>query len=70
MDLRPGLERIAAPALVISAPGDLATPPEHQRVIAEGIPAARLVNLADGAHLAAVERADEVGALIVDHLTA
>ncbi len=57
MDLRPDLERIAARALVISAPRDLATPPD-QRVIAEGIPAARLVKLADGAHLAAVERAE------------
>lgn len=70
MDLRPDLGRIAAPTLVISAPRDLATPPEHQRAIADGIPGARLATLEDGAHLAAVERPGEVGPLIVDHLTA
>ena len=70
MDLRPGLPRIVAPTLVIGAEQDPATPPEHVRAIAAGIPGARLEILDPAAHLSSVERSAEVTQLIVDHLKA
>ena len=70
MDLRPGLPRIVAPTLVIGAEQDPATPPEHVRAIAAGIPGARLEILDPAAHLSSVERSVEVTQLIVDHLKA
>jgi 3-oxoadipate enol-lactonase len=68
MDMRADLERIAAPTLVVSAEQDPATPPEHQRVLADGIRGARLESIAGAAHLACIERPDEVGRLMLDHL--
>ena len=68
MDLRGELERIAVPTLVITAPGDESIPPAHGAQIAAAVPGARLVELAGGAHLASVERADEVTTLIGDFL--
>jgi 3-oxoadipate enol-lactonase len=68
MDLRGSLGRIAAPTLVISGSEDLATPVEHQRVLAEGIPGARHETVGPAAHLAAVERPGRVNDLILEHL--
>lgn len=68
MDLRPDLPRIEAPTLVVAGAQDLATPPEHARLIAAAIPAARLEILSPSAHIAAVERAGEVTRLIGEHL--
>lgn len=68
MDLRPILPRITAPTLVISGAQDPSTPPEHQQLIADAIPGARLETLSPAAHVAAVERPDEVNALIASHL--
>jgi 3-oxoadipate enol-lactonase len=70
MDLRGDLPRIRAPTLVIAGADDTATPPEHQRLIAEGIPGARLELIADAAHLAAAEQPQIVTRLILDHLEA
>lgn len=70
MDLRADLGRIAAPTLVVSGADDPSIPPEHQRAIAAAIPGARLETLAPAAHLAAVERAEAVNELILDHLEA
>ena len=42
MDQRDDLARIAAPTLVIGGADDLATPVDHQRVLADRIPRARL----------------------------
>ncbi len=68
MDQRDRLGRIAAPALVIAGSDDPSTPPEHAELLAAGIPGARLA-LIDGArHLANVERAEEVTALMLEHL--
>jgi 3-oxoadipate enol-lactonase/4-carboxymuconolactone decarboxylase len=67
MDLRPGLAGIVAPTLVIAGEQDPATPPEHARTIAAGIPGARLAILDPAAHLCSVERSAEVTQLIVDH---
>lgn len=63
----------AAPAretLVISGAEDLATPPEHQRLIADAIRGARHENVTPAAHLAPVEQADTVNDLILEHLEA
>jgi 3-oxoadipate enol-lactonase len=69
MDLRADLGRITAPTLVISGADDLATPVEHQRLIAEAMPGARHEILSPAAHVAAVEQADAVNRLIEEHLS-
>jgi pimeloyl-ACP methyl ester carboxylesterase len=70
MDLRGDLRRIAAPALVIGGAQDLATPPdEHAAEIAGTIPGARLEVLEDAAHLANVEQAGAVTALLEEHFS-
>jgi 3-oxoadipate enol-lactonase len=68
MDLRPDLGSIVAPTLVIGAEEDPSTPPEHARVIAAGIPGARLVVLPRGAHLVNIETPGAVTELILGHL--
>jgi 3-oxoadipate enol-lactonase len=68
MDLLPRLGEIRAPTLVISAEQDQSTPPEHGRRIAAGIPGARFEVLDGAAHLANLERPDEITALIAGHL--
>jgi 3-oxoadipate enol-lactonase len=70
VDLRDDLGRIAAPTLVVSAAEDLALPPEHQRVIAEGVPAAELLTVSPGAHLANLERTLEVTGALLGHFDA
>ena len=49
MDLRRDLGRIAAPTLVVAAVSDSATPPEHARLIADGVAGARL-EILEAAH--------------------
>lgn len=69
MDLRPGLGSINAPTLVIGAANDPALPPsEHSELIARAVPGARYEILDPAAHIASVERAPEVTALILQHL--
>ncbi len=68
MDLRDALPSIAAPTLVVSASGDQATPPEHQRLLAEAIPAARLETVSPAAHIGNVERAEAITGLILGHV--
>lgn len=68
MDLRPELAGIAVPTLVISGLEDQALPPEHQRLIAEAIPGARLESVEDAAHIASAEQPDTVNRLIGEHL--
>jgi 3-oxoadipate enol-lactonase len=70
LDLRDQLARIAAPTLVIAAAEDPSTPPAQSQLIADAIAGSRLEVLPHGAHLAAIERADEVSALIERHLEA
>jgi 3-oxoadipate enol-lactonase len=69
MDLREQLPRVTAPALVISGSDDPATPLEHQRLIAAGIPGARHEIVGPAAHMAAVERHEAVNRLILEHLS-
>ncbi|MQA82835.1 MAG: 3-oxoadipate enol-lactonase [Streptosporangiales bacterium] len=70
LDLRPLLARIRAYTLVIAGAEDPATPPVHAEVIGTGIPDAHLAVLRDAAHLANVELADRVTAMLVEHWTA
>jgi 3-oxoadipate enol-lactonase len=68
LDLRGDLAAIAAPTLVIAAAEDSSTPPEHAERIVAAIPGATLEVLPHGAHLAVIERADEVLPLLERHL--
>jgi 3-oxoadipate enol-lactonase len=70
VELRADLPRITAPTLVISGAQDQALPPEHQRVIAEGIPGAELITLSPAAHIPTVEAPLEVTGAILGHLDA
>jgi 3-oxoadipate enol-lactonase len=67
-DSRADLGRIAAPTLVISGAEDPATPPDHGRAIAEGIPGARFEVVEHAAHLASYQRPDVVTGLLAEHL--
>jgi 3-oxoadipate enol-lactonase len=70
MDLRPLLDAVEAPTLVIAGEYDLAAPPEqHAQLIAAGIPGARYA-LVPAAHLASVEQGERVTDLILEHLEA
>jgi len=67
-DHRYRLPAITAPTLVVAGADDLATPVEpHAATIAAGIPGARL-EVVPAAHLANIESADAVTALLVEHL--
>ena len=68
MDLRGDLPRITAPTLVISGADDPASAPEHQALIADAVPDARLEVVADAAHLASVQQPRVVDRLVLEHL--
>jgi 3-oxoadipate enol-lactonase len=68
MDLRADLGEVRAPTLVISGADDPATPPEHGRLIADGIAGSRFEVVADAAHLANIQQPDVVGELIERYL--
>lgn len=71
MDQRAGLATITAPTLVIGAAQDPSLPAaEHSAVIASGVPGARYELVDQAAHIATIERAAEVNALMLDHLGA
>ena len=70
VELRADLPRITAPTLVVSGADDVALPPEHQRVIAAGIPGAELVTLSPAAHIPTVEAPLQVSGAILGHLDA
>jgi 3-oxoadipate enol-lactonase len=68
-NLTPQLPGVTAPTLVIAAAQDPSTPPDpHALRIRDGIPGARLEVFDPGSHMIAVERADEVTALVLEHL--
>lgn len=56
VDTTTRLPGIAVPALVIAGALDQGTPPEMARVIAQGIPGARLVVLPEASHLSVLEQ--------------
>nr|QEO73650.1 alpha/beta hydrolase fold protein [uncultured bacterium] len=67
LDLRSVLPAIEAPTAVIAGLDDQATPAACGRAIAEAIPGASF-HVVAGAHLANVESADEVSAIMEGHL--
>ena len=67
-DLRPGLGRITAPTLVIAGSEDPAAPVEKAETIRDGIPDCRLAVIERSAHIANVERPEEVTGEILGHL--
>ena len=70
MDLRAELGGIAAPTLVVAAAEDPSLPPDHQQVIAAGIPDAELLTVSPAAHLANLERSLEITGALLAHLDA
>jgi 3-oxoadipate enol-lactonase len=68
MDLRADLPRIEAPTLVVAGAQDGSTPPEHGEAIAAAVPDARFELLSPCAHIAAIERADDITRLLLEHL--
>jgi 3-oxoadipate enol-lactonase len=68
MDLRGSLSAVRAPTLVISGREDPATPPDHGRAIADGIPGARFEVIDGAAHLANLQQPELVSGLIERHL--
>ncbi|ABQ71647.1 alpha/beta hydrolase fold (plasmid) [Rhizorhabdus wittichii RW1] len=61
-DARPHLSDIACPTLVLCGGEDRATPPEGNREIAETIPGATYVELAEVGHMVTLEAPDAVSA--------
>lgn len=67
LDLREDLGSITAPTLVIAAAEDPSIPPVHQQAIAAGIAGARLVEIAQCAHLATIDQPEAVTEALVEH---
>ena len=67
MDQRPDLGSVTARTLVVSGAEDPALPPEHQRVIADGVPGAEFLSLSPAAHLANLEQPERVTAALIAH---
>ncbi|WP_138999253.1 3-oxoadipate enol-lactonase [Rhodococcus zopfii] len=68
-DGRADLDRIVAPTLVVAGAQDPATPPEVMRQLADGIAGAAFHVVGPGAHLANVEQAGRITALVREHIT-
>jgi pimeloyl-ACP methyl ester carboxylesterase len=68
-DSRPLLASIRCPTLVLVGDADVATPPELNKEIADGIPGAKLVVIPDSGHLATIEQPEAVNAALVEWLT-
>ncbi|NGN65634.1 3-oxoadipate enol-lactonase [Streptomyces sp. A7024] len=66
-DLNDDMGAIAAPTLVLAGRQDRATPPDHARRLADGIPRASLVELDGAAHLALAEQPQRVLRALIDH---
>lgn len=64
-DSRPTLSTIRCPTLVVVGDGDELTPPPVAAEIANGIPGARLVTVADCGHACTLERPAEVTAVLL-----
>jgi len=68
IDTTARLPRIAVPTLVIAGALDQGTPPAMARVIAQGIPGARLVVLPEASHLSVLEQPEAFRAALDDWL--
>jgi pimeloyl-ACP methyl ester carboxylesterase len=58
------LARVEVPTLVVAGGNDGFTPPELSVAMAEAIPGAELLLLADGTHVAPLEYPDEINAAV------
>lgn len=67
MDLRPVVQLVAKPALVIGGSKDPSTPPSHSQALAQAISGASLVML-DAAHLSNVEQPDAFVQTVLNYL--
>lgn len=67
-DFHGELARIEQPAVALFGAADPVTPPEVADALADGIPHARRVTLADAAHLANVEQPDAFADAVLSHL--
>ena len=62
------LPAFALPALVVGAAQDLAVPPEHSQVLAEGLPNALLKIIPGAGHMANLEQPELFNAALLDFL--
>jgi pimeloyl-ACP methyl ester carboxylesterase len=69
-DSRPGLAAIACPTLVLVGDSDEPTPPELAREMADAIPGAKLVVVADCGHLSTIERPIAVNEALAEWMEA
>lgn len=63
-------ELAGLPTLVVNAVHDPIAPPRAGRVLAEGIPGARYVEIPDASHGVPIHRADLINSLLLEHLAA
>jgi 3-oxoadipate enol-lactonase len=68
LDLREQLSTITAPTLAIAGADDPATPPDKLAEIADAIPGAKLLVVADAAHLANAEQPGTITPAVIAHL--
>ena len=68
IDCRPSLPRINKPSLVIAGADDQATPPDHGKLIADGIPGATYVEIENAAHLSNIEKAETFNSTVFNFL--
>lgn len=67
-DSRPDLGRITAPTLILLGAEDPVVSRDEARALADAIPHARLEIMEGASHLLNVERPEETGRMIVEHL--
>jgi pimeloyl-ACP methyl ester carboxylesterase len=68
-DSRPLLASIRCPTLVLVGDADIATPPELNKEIADGIPGANLTVVPDSGHLTTIEQPEAVNAALAEWLS-
>jgi len=68
--LRKRLHRITAPTLVVHGAQDTLIPVAHAEAYRDEVPGARLVEVADAAHLLALEKPAELATLVREHVKA
>lgn len=67
-DSRPLLASIHCPTLVLVGDGDMATPPELNKEIADGIPGAKYIVVPNCGHLSTLEKPEVVNAALIEWL--
>ena len=65
LDLRPDLEKLRVPLLVVAGSRDWLAPPSHARALVQGVEGARLHVIEGGDHILCLSRAEELSALLV-----